>query len=164
MRVSVAGLVLIAVLLSPAHADAKDLLGWQSTRWGMTEQQALVALDNQATKVTPPEKYQGLYSPLKTTLEISGYKMDVVLQFSNQTKTLRQVLLTYKADSIDLWSKLRDLLAEKYGNPRQMGKALEWRFTTTIVELDRLSIPGIIGQVSVRYYPASEYRDDKKKL
>jgi hypothetical protein len=162
MRNWIPSLFLSICLVS--QALAADVLGWQETRWGMTEEQAAASLGKEGRRVAPPEKFKGLYVPLKATVEISGHKLDALLQFSDQTKTLRQVLLRATTDSLELWAKLRDLLAEKYGPPSQSGKVRLWKFKTTVIELDRLSIPGVIGQVTVRYYPASEYQDEKQKL
>lgn len=154
----------ISLLLMTSQSRAADVLGWQQTRWGMTESQAALALGAGATRVNPPEKFQNLYVPLKVTMDVAGSQVEALLQFSDQTKTLRQVLLRSKVGGIGAWAKFRDLLTEKYGNPNQVGNKREWRFQTTIIELAHLQIPRIIDQVSIRYYPASQYKDDKKKL
>lgn len=154
---------LLSFCLLP-QALAADVLGWQNTRWGMTEQQAAAALGGDGRRVTPPEQYQGAYAPLKTTMNIAGHEIEALLQFSNQTKTFEQVLLKSSAGGLNVWAKLRDLLTEKYGPPAQVGDSREWRFKTTIIELSRLFIPGVVDQVSIRYYPASEYKDEKRKL
>jgi hypothetical protein len=125
----------------------------------MTEEQAAAALGTQGLRITPPIKYAGLYVPLRTRVQVSGYTMNALLQFSDKTKTLRQVLLTWRTDSIVLWVRLRDLLTEKYGTPAGVGKLIEWRFKTTIIDLDRWSEPEINGQVAVRFYPASDNKD-----
>jgi hypothetical protein len=162
MRNFIVACVLLVSLAT--QASAEDILGWQNTRWGMTVDQAAVALGNQGRRVEPPEKFKNHYAPLKTKIQISGYDLDVLLQFSDQTKTLQQVLLKSSTGGLSLWATLRDLLTEKYGAPIQIGKAREWRSKSTIIELDHLLIPGIIEQVSIRYYPASQYKDEKQKL
>jgi hypothetical protein len=161
MQIWIVRLLVLLSLSSPAYVRAEDVLGWQNTRWGMTEEQAAAALGAQGLRVNPPLKYAGLHVPLRSTIQISGYKMNALLQFSDEKKTLRQVLLTWRTDSIVLWAKIRDLLTEKYGPPAQAGKLSEWRFKTTIIDLDRWSEPEIDGQVVVRYYPVSDYKDEK---
>jgi len=148
-------LLVVLSLSSPAYASGDDVLGWRNTRWGMTEEEARTALGRQGQQVNPPLKYAGSYVPLTTTLHISGYAVNVLLQFSDKTKTLGQVLLTWRTDSIVLWAKLNDRLTEKYGPPAQVGNLNEWRFKTTTIELDRWTEPEIDGRVTVRYYPAS---------
>jgi hypothetical protein len=161
MQIWVIRLLVLLSLSSPVYARGEDVLGWQNTRWGMTEEQAVAALGTQGLRVNPPLKYAGLYVPLRSTIQISGYKMNALLQFSDETKTLRQVLLTWRTDSIVLWEKLGDLLTEKYGPPAQVGKLIEWRFKTTIIDLDRWAEPEIDGRVTVRFYPASDDKDGK---
>ena len=156
-------LLVLLSLSSPVYAAGNDVLGWQNTRWGMTEEQAAAALGNRGLRVNPPLKFAGLYVPLRTRVQISSYTMNALLQFSDKTKTLRQVLVTWRTDSIVLWVRLRDLLTEKYGSPAQVGKLSEWRFKTTIIDLDRWSEPEINGQVAVRYYPASDSKDDTNR-
>jgi hypothetical protein len=159
MQIWAIRLLVLLCLSSPVYAQGQDVLGWQNTRWGMTEEQAVAALGTQGLRVDPPLKYAGLYVPLRSTIQISGYKMNALLQFSDETKTLRQVLLTWRTDSIVLWEKLADLLTEKYGPPAEAGKLIEWRFKTTIVNLDRWVEPEIDGRVTVRFYPASDAKD-----
>jgi hypothetical protein len=161
------GVVAACMLFVASQASAEDLLGWQNTRWGMTEQQAATALGQDAQRINPPHKFKRLYVPLKSTISISHFNIDVDLQFSNETKTLAQVLLTYDgAGHEELWAKLRDLLTEKYGAPHQVGTTKrEWRFKTTIIVLDLLDLPlARVQSVSVSYYPASDYKDEKSKL
>jgi hypothetical protein len=163
MQMLVIRLLVLLSLSSPAYASGEDVLGWRNTRWGMTEEQAGTALGTQGLRVNPPIKYAGMYVPLRTTLQVSGYTMNALLQFSDRTRTLRQVLLTWRTDSIVLWATLNELLTEKYGPPAQVGKLSEWRFKTTIIDLDRWSEPGINGQVIVRYYPGSESKDEENE-
>jgi hypothetical protein len=154
----------VLLLLVTTQASADDILGWQNTRWGMTVDQAAVALGSEGRRVEPPEKFKSLYVPLKTKIQISGSDLEALLQFSDQTKTLQQVVLRSSTGELSLWAKLRDLLTEKYGAPVQIGKVREWRSKSTIVGLDQLLIPRVIDQVSIRYYPASKYKDEKQKL
>ena len=83
-------LLVLLSLSSPVYAWGNDVLGWQNTRWGMTEEQAAAALGNRGLRVNPPLKYAGLYVPLRTRVQISSYTMNALLQFSDKTKTLRQ--------------------------------------------------------------------------
>jgi hypothetical protein len=156
-------LLLLLSLSSAVYARDDDVLGWQNTRWGMTEDQAAAALGTQALRIDPPIKYAGLYVPLRAKVQVSNYTMNALLQFSDKTKTLRQVLLTWRTDSIVLWEKLSDLLTEEYGPPAQGGKLTEWRFKTTIIDLDRWAEPEIDGQITVRFYPASDNKDETNK-
>ncbi len=158
-------LAAILIIVLPLQAlAADDLLGWQNTRWEMTEVEAAVALGSEAVRTNPPEKFQKMYSPAKVSVRIGAYELVAKLQFSTEDKKLRQVIIQAPNASIELWAKLRDLLTEKYGQPSQAGTLREWRFKTTVVELTRLSMPGIIGLTTIRYYPATNYRDEKSKL
>ena len=161
MRTVLYAFLCLAFLLQPASAN--DLLGWQQTRWGMTEAQAAAAVTD-ATRVSPPEKYSGMYAPMKARMEVSGSEVEVMLQFSYKTKTLSQVLLKPRFGGLETWAKFRDLLTSRYGASTQVGKKREWKFKTTVVELSHLQIPGVIDQVSIRYFPTANYRDDKQKL
>lgn len=137
--------------IAPFHLPT-DVLGWEQTRWGMTEKQVAAALGSTAQHITPPEQFEGFYAPLKVVIGVAGYSVEIFFQFSLQTKILSQVLLRCTIGGGDLWTKLCDLLTEKYGPPFRIEKVRQWRFDSTTIELHHLSTPGL-DLVFVRYYP-----------
>lgn len=158
-----AAIVLFSLITVVASVD--DVPGWQGARWGMTEEEVRAALEAGGFSLAPVTgTYTNAYVPFKTSIRIGIHDYEVLLQFSIETRRLNQVVLRTSSGRAFLrkaFSELQDLLTEKYGPAAPVGDKREWRFKTTIIELSALDFAGII---SVRYYPASEFKSDKDKL
>jgi len=156
--------VIAAMMLPAAGLALDDVAGWQGTRWGMNEEEVKAALQSDAVAASPPRKYLKSYAPLTVPLKIGPYQMEAVLQFDVESKRLQQVVISYPGADVSLWTTLADLLTEKYGPPKRTGPKLEWIFPTTTIELARTSIPGVLSQTGIRYYPSARRVDEKGKL
>ena len=144
--------------------SAEDVLGWQGTRWGMTDEEVRKTLEGAGLRLTPSAgTYSGgVVAPFKTSIRIGAYDYEVVPQFDKEG--LRQVIIRGQSTRPyvrKLFVELQDLLTEKYGTPAPLGDRREWRFKTTIIELGLFDI---IDSVMIRYYPASKFKSDKEKL
>jgi hypothetical protein len=156
-------LALLVIIAAPAAA-LDDVAGWQMTKWGMSETEVKAAMPDGLRDIRPPTKYVGAYAPLASEFRVDRFQFAVVLQFSDDTRRLRQVLITADDASLDRWAVVRDLLIEKYGLPRQQrGDTLVWFFPSTAIELARSTDP-ILRLTTIRYYPAAAVKDDKGKF
>jgi hypothetical protein len=160
-------LVLLGLAMGSLPASAlDDLQGWQGTRWGMTEEETRASLGEDAVAISPPEQSALTYAPVKVPMRIDRFQMDAILQFSTETRRLKQVVIRYPGAELEAWSTLAGLLVEKYGPPKKTkaGTRVEWVFPTTTVELARVYLPGTMSLISVRYYPSFSRGEDKGKL
>jgi hypothetical protein len=97
-------LALLVSLSSIASGD-DDVFGWQGTRWGMTEEEALKVLGGDVMRVDPPARYKNAYAPLRVPVQISTFRLTADLQFSNETRRLVQVLLSAETGDLRLWAQ-----------------------------------------------------------
>jgi hypothetical protein len=163
MNRTLIALALLVIIAVPATA-LEDVAGWQMTKWGMSEPEVKAAMPDGLRDVSPPTKYVGAYAPLASEFRIDRFHFAVVLQFADDSRRLRQVLITADDASLDRWALARDLLIEKYGPPRQQrGDKIVWLFPSTVIELARSTDP-ILRLTTIRYYPAAAVKDDKGKF
>jgi len=163
MNRTLRALALLVIMAAPAAA-LDDVAGWQMTKWGMTEIEVKAAMPEGLRDVSPPTKYVGAYAPLGSEFRVDRFQFAVILQFSDDSRRLRQVLITADDASLDRWVVVRDLLVEKYGPPRQQrGDTLVWIFPSTAIELARSTDP-TMRLTTIRYYPSAAVRNDKGKF
>ena len=139
-----------------------DLLGWQQTRWGMTEAEIVLAVGANRLERIERAKYQNMYADLVVPLvEVGKYRFDVIFQMDNQSDKLAQVIVTHDADPSFESTGPRDqaieILSEKFGRPSRVGTSDTWRwhFPTTTIDVVHVHIPDNIAKISVRYFPTS---------
>jgi len=126
--------LLLAILASRVEA-LDDVLGWQSTRWGMTEEQVKIAVERDGFQPLRPPRTNNKVA-FVAPLKIGGSNFDVSFQY-DAGHLNRVTIFCPGIGDPDLYTKVGDWLARKYGpaTPRGLEKQ-EWKFPTTVVELD----------------------------
>jgi hypothetical protein len=178
----------LAVLsgLAWAQKPPTDVLGWQNTRWGMTEPEVRKTLEAQRFRLVPQtpseSRHSGASAPFRTHLKIAPCDYKVVFVFSDVTRRLSYLYLapssTDKAGQI-LWESAREchagllrLLTDKYGTPTSLPTASDpnhaWVFTSTRIKLYEVPERKVMNDatLSLVYEPtaAPPKQDDKQKL
>ena len=150
---------MILLVLSPLPAAAlDDLLGWQSTRWGMTEEQVRAAIQTDGFQPMPPPPRIPYKSAFMATLNVGDARCEVF--FDYPAARLNHVTVSCPGQT-DVYVRLRERLAKLYGEPIPHGlDRQEWIFPTTVVMLDgRLKERA----VTLNYYPAALYEQEKNR-
>ena len=137
-----------------------DLLGWRSTRWGMTKTDVLNAIGSDKVTETIRQDFQHVYSELEIKYAMIGeYDFHVFFQMGVETHRLEQVLLSY--DDLDLrdpeaaFRTAKSLLSETFGKPARVGTSDDWfwPFPTSEIIIGKFYIPEIVSRVSIRFRP-----------
>ena len=136
----------------------KDIDGWNKTRWGMTENEVLEALEGKATTIGEPKKYKNGYSPIVLKeIQINDHKYTANFVFDNNNKKLVMVIIEFDNTPFEVnFTTLEQMLVGKYGAPsfkndnvmpprggsRLPDKALtrSWNFPSTIIELNYVDL------------------------
>jgi hypothetical protein len=150
--------VLVLVLSSVPAAALDDLLGWQSTRWGMTEEQVKAAIQRDGFPVLPPPPRVPYKGAFVATMNVDDARCEVFFEY--RAGRLNHVTVSCPGQT-DVYARLRDRLAKQYGVATPRGSdQQEWRFPTTVALLD-----GRLRQrlVTVNYYPAAQYSEEEQK-
>ncbi|MCA3339109.1 MAG: hypothetical protein INF90_11350 [Roseomonas sp.] len=138
----------------------EDLLGWRSTRWGMTKADILNAIGSDKVMETNRQDFQRFYSELEIKYaKIGEFDFNVVFQMGVETHRLEQVLLSY--DDLDLrdpeaaFRTAKSLLSETFGKPARVGTSDDWfwPFPTSEIIIGKFYIPEIASSVSIRFRP-----------
>ncbi|HXJ83019.1 MAG TPA: hypothetical protein VMS64_30565 [Candidatus Methylomirabilis sp.] len=172
--------LLIAIVLSvssPAYS-LDDLLGWQTTRWGMTEEEVRGLLKSHGSPLTPLPVIYGRWleadAPFSTTVEMAGSYYDAIFMFSKDTRRLGRVMIRTvdfsHEHALSLHDNLLRALTENYGRPTetQGGTAslTKWIFKTTTVVLSLYTETAVprnpITQVVVIYAPSLAAAEDPR--
>lgn len=178
------GLLLIAVvpgISSPAYA-LDDVLGWQNTKWGMTEAEVKGRLESLGLPLIPLPAFYGrvlgAVAPFKTTVEMAGNHYDGIFLFPDDTPGLGRVLISTvdfsREHALTLHANLLRALTEKYGRPGMTElqgsmTSQTWVFKTTTVILSMYTDSALRNNhathVAVIYVPtAAAAEDTKRKL
>jgi hypothetical protein len=157
-------------------AEGKDVIGWQQSWWGMTDEELVQVFGNNLKKLPKRGLYHGMYA----NYAIENYRVGtdvlrVVFQMNNKTRRLAQVLISseeFPTDSVYLsaFERLEELLSQKYGpvrykqdkNESLVRRERQWVFPTTTIELSYVFIPGVSNSVTIRYFPTAS--SDANKL
>lgn len=101
---------------------AKDVTGWRTLKWGMSERQVLAALPHEAARLPKPEKMGGADATIKIPhYKFGNVEFEVLLAFTGGQLT--NVLLweeaapSRKPSVAADFEALAQLLIEKYGKP-----------------------------------------------
>jgi len=161
MRLALVPTTALLLLLSPLPAAAlDDLLGWQSTRWGMTDTQVKAAVhgDGFQTFPPPPRSYIKTNGTFVAGMNIGRSRCEVF--FTYGAGRLNHVTVSCPATP-DPYARLRDRLTQRYGSPsRQDTRRQEWKFPTTAVVLDGRSTH---RTVTIDYSPAASHGGGKRR-
>ena len=174
-------LVLFAV---PSSAQQKDVLGWEDSRWGMSERNLITAFGSRLTKLSEPMSFLDLHADyIVAALEIQGQRFTVFFQMDNRTNRLSQVLVRLnemeaRLPREELFSKLDSQLTQQYGpatsrsDERDFKSTIKsvclnrtWKFSTTTVEL----YYGWDSQINaslltIRYFPTDVARINERRI
>jgi hypothetical protein len=140
-------------------AQQEDVLGWNKTRWGITEKEVVELFAGKAQYKSSDQKIKLCQEGCSPTIEIDDFKIGsskyhVCFCMDNVHKTLKEIKISYKfkgPNEFDVseyeFLDLEDRLKEKYDSPsyeynsRPEDKELHikfervWRFPSTIITL-----------------------------
>ena len=154
-----------------------DVLGWQGSRWGMTEMDIVRTFGASLKKLSKRNLYKNRYVDyVIPNLNLNKEIFTVHFQMDARTNRLIQILISLdqrESDSPrnDIFLGLEEILSQKYGTPSykkdkedKIGSFLtirerQWSFPSTIIELNydySKNYNGIFSiDVTIRYFPAS---------
>lgn len=142
------GLVVLLLLGSTsAGAQPTDVEGWQSARWGMTQDELVSAVPAEITVLPGRWEYGRSYADHAVMdAQVGGLAFDAFFQMNKKTDRLEQVLLERRRAGATpaAFGELLAALTDEYGQPsetcrqaKQGGEPqrheLIWRFPTTTV-------------------------------
>jgi hypothetical protein len=176
------GLFLVGAVLAPmsgAH-PADDVLGWQTTRWGMTPSEVKGSIESLKLPATslprPYGRALGADAPFQTSVEIAGNHYDAIFLFSEGTHRLDRVLVRTvdfsREHALALHDSLLGALTEQYGRPGETesrgttATLTRWTFRTTTVTLTMhtdTAVPGNpVTHLGIIYAPTATASEDPK--
>ena len=173
----------IMTCAATCHPQQKDVLGWEDSRWGMSETRLVNTLGARLTKLPKPQSFLDLHVDHVIALELQGEQFTVFFQMENRTNTLSQVLVRLdemetRQPREDLFTKLEFWLTKQYGpatsrsNERDSRSAIKslalnrtWKFLTTTVELAYEWDNQIYASLlTVRYFPTNGAAIDQRRI
>ncbi|MDQ3819286.1 MAG: hypothetical protein M3247_05555, partial [Thermoproteota archaeon] len=146
---------LFLILAVPSSSQPKDVVGWQGTRWGMSEQDLIGVFGSRLKKL--PKRMDFLkwhvdYVIPEFQLENNIYT--VFFQMDDKTNKLAQVLIRLnemesQIPREQIFNNLVSLLTREYGSPsgnadnrysflvkyKGIDLSRTWKFPTTTIEL-----------------------------
>jgi hypothetical protein len=145
-------------------SENTDLLGWQQTRWGMTDEEIVASVGVQQLRRTARSTSTNVYHELIIpSVDVGRYPYDVQFQMSNSTNRLIQVLLKHDAEELSSLptrqlDSARKLLSEKFGPPRRDGTSEDWvwAFPSTTIMLQTFFIEEIVSSAIIRFFAPGE--------
>lgn len=152
---SIALLFFIAVLyVSPLWSFAgRDILGWQTLRWGMTEAEVQSAL-NLAIPPEGPTSRDDVYRAFLVPMTIREWPYQAAILFDFSTRRLVMVRLVGQGVPVVRFRALLADLIEKYDSPVEvpgLGATYEWRYPTTTIRLSAIPFKDGSGITWVEY-------------
>jgi hypothetical protein len=184
------GFLLLILLASTAFAqmsgpDKKDVLGWQETRWGMTQDELFKLFSDSIVKRSQRNFYlkpggsserYGYVDYVIPEMKVAGDVFEVSFVMDIKTYQLIEVDLSLKdykkaasTQSI-VFDKLEELLTQKYGPPTYKNESItsvvnrvrHWAFHTTTIKLDFHYMKGIDMTIFHLTYEPSKNEDLEK--
>lgn len=162
--------------------EPKDVNGWASARWGMTNEAILETFPGQAKRLEKRDQYKGTppaYAEVGIEdFEILGQRYKIRFQMDQETDRLISILIQFQdtknAGARVHFSSLEKALTEKYGRAiyrdeketpdRRIGGVLlegsatwsaMWKFPSTVIELRYLELRSIkLHHLTVKYEKA----------
>ncbi len=166
--------ILLLALISHCYSQQKDVLGWQDTRWGMSNEDIERVFGSKLKKLPKPEKFLAWHADcVIPEFELEGEKFTVFFQIDNATNKLSQILIRLDEQKSRIpreviFNRLESMLVREYGPLMDRGEdrrssvidfscvelSRKWRFPTTTIELAY----GWDNQIdasllTVRYFP-----------
>jgi hypothetical protein len=168
-------LIVAALLVVPVPAYPLDnVLGWQNTRWGMTESEVKGSVESSGLRLVslagPDGRPLDAGSPFKTNIRIDGSDYDVIFQFPDEARHLGRVVVRTldfsREHALTLHNSLLRALTETYGLPAEtdsrgtLASMTKWTFRITTVLLGMYTDTGTRGphatKVSITYASTAE--------
>ena len=136
------------------YSQAKDVLGWENSRWGMSDKDLVAAFGSRLQKLPKREAFLKWHTDYVISTQSGGVVYTVFFQMADDTNRLSQVLVRLnemesKTSREDVFKLLASSLGHDYGEPTAQtneryrflskfnGMALSrtWKFPTTTMEL-----------------------------
>jgi hypothetical protein len=141
-----------------------DVLGWQQTRWGMTNDETIAVVGSDIRKGSRTGGGDGdsWYSELSIPdVRIGEYPFFVEFQMDKFTGTLTRVMIKHDGEldkePIGAFNTARRVLSERFGQPKRDGTSdtLVWAFSTTTIMLTMFYIEDIMSVVGIGFHPTA---------
>lgn len=137
----------IAFCFSVLLSQPKDVPGFMNTRWGMTDEEILKAMKDDAVKLKSKKMFRVSYANVGLKeITIDSNKFIGYFLMNEDTKTLSQVNLNivyqHLEDNFETYESLKKYFIKEYGNPTRErsemrgnshNKALLWIFPSTVI-------------------------------
>jgi hypothetical protein len=177
MRTSCTAITLLGFLVvlgGLCNAQPKDVLGWQESRWGMSNEEIVRAFGPRIARLPKGEDFLTWHADyVMRHVELEGEVFSVFFQMDNETKKLAQVLVRLdeqesRVPRDEIFAKIETMLIHEYGAPvdktdHRRSSSIDfafldlsrlWRFPTTTIELSY----GWDNQIeasllTIRYFP-----------
>ena len=164
--------LLILLWKLPAIAQTQsmpqDVLGWQETKWGMSEGEIFKAFRSSLKPLPKNKAPQGNFMEhCIPDYMIEGINFTVLFKMDDRTKGLNEVMISH-AEMPSLpnnigFDRIASLLARKYGQPSQEKnqkeggiekRSAEWIFPTTTITLSHsfFKVPQLM-MLTIKYIP-----------
>ncbi|HEY8225462.1 MAG TPA: hypothetical protein VIG25_09310 [Pyrinomonadaceae bacterium] len=151
-------LTLLGLLLGsspPCYSQQKDVFGWQSARWGMSNGDIVRVFGVRLKKLAKSEVFLGMHVDyVIPELQLESENFTLYFQISDATSKLSQILIRLNEQNSPvprekIFNSLESLLERQYGKPLEriderrtssdgfvfIDLTRIWRFPTTTVEL-----------------------------
>jgi hypothetical protein len=153
--ITVTLLGLLLAFSPPCYSQLKDVSGWQSAKWGMSNEELVTVFGVRLKKLPKSEVFLGCHVDyVIPEFELQGKEFTVYFQISDTTKKLSQILIRLNEQQSPvprekIFNSLESLLQRQYGKPLDriderrtssdgflfIDLTRIWRFPTTTVEL-----------------------------
>jgi hypothetical protein len=181
-RLLLIGALMLSVV--PSSAQQKDVLGWENSRWGMSERNLISSFGSRLTKLSEPMSFLDLHTDhIVAALEIQGQRFTVFFQMNNRTNRLSQVLVRLnemeaRLPRDELFSNIDSQLTHQYGSATSRSDERDfkstiksvylyrtWKFPTTTVELYYGWDSQIYASLlTIRYFPTDGARINERRI
>ena len=177
--VTVTLLGVVLVLSPPCYSRQKDVFGWQSARWGMSNEDIVRVSGSRLKKLPKSEVFLGMHVDyVIPEFDLQGKKFTVYFQIDDATNKLSQILIRLNEQKSrvprkEIFNSLESLLTREYGKPLDkrddtrsssidfsfVDLTRTWKFRTTTIELAY----GWDNQIdasllTIRYFPTKAVR------
>lgn len=164
----------VFILCSDCFPQRSDVVGWEGTRWGMSEAELLRVFHSRLKKLPTREEFQSWYADyVIPEFKLEDEPFTVFFQMDKNTHRLSQILIRLNEQKSripreQIFNNLASPLAREYGKPSQKiddrysfkgkYKGIElnstWKFPTTTVELEYGWDDQIYASLlTIRYFP-----------
>lgn len=162
-------IILVMLLLIMPITSFSTESGYGNTTWGMTPNEVLQA-QNGSQKLLPPEKYSNSTAKVKIdNVNIGSGMYTVNFLFDNSDHLTQTNITGNEANNIGIinlrFNELNKLLTQKYGQPEfQNNDLVNWKNSSTSIELRKMVIPGVTAKVMIRYTSSEKSSNETVNL